>query len=455
MYRAVDCSATAAVLSADSHPALPVAPVRIVDDSYFKTTAEFIAYLLDNFKNYFWNAGFVRVPDEAVLSRGATPLDHRLLHCTVGSLGSSLYTISVPPHACQGLCDTLRVDVIADRPIKVQLKRGSAPSLLTSGTAKGRKVGNNQYSVAAGPDASVKLEPGLWFISVTNPSISTIKYSICAKLFQDTDKYDVNPALMGGITVQSVDDGGDGDSWELIACDNASPDNAAVAIDAAARRSAASGCGALTAVAAPTAAAPVVAVAGQSLTQGTDLRTLSTGALKAELFARGVHRDTTNDSDRAMLEATLFSLLPRAPVTSHPPQYAMATPPQAPAPAASAPPPSYAEAAEETAPPPRAPVGTGAGGSADNDDAEGNDNEVLAEGEAPYEFCCPITQDVLADPVIAADGFTYERAAMETWLGKNNTSPLTGMVLSHKNLTPNLTLRTVIVAWQQEQTTAP
>eukprot|EP00041_Stephanoeca_diplocostata_P043005 m.11906 g.11906 ORF g.11906 m.11906 type:complete len:51 (+) comp9173_c0_seq1:207-359(+) len=45
--------------------------------------------------------------------------------------------------------------------------------------------------------------------------------------------------------------------------------------------------------------------------------------------------------------------------------------------------------------------------------------------------------------------------AMETWLGKNNTSPLTGMVLSHKNLTPNLTLRTVIVAWQQEQTTAP
>lgn len=43
-----------------------VSPVRIVDDPFFKTTGSFIAYLFDNFKNYFWNAGFVRVPDEAV-----------------------------------------------------------------------------------------------------------------------------------------------------------------------------------------------------------------------------------------------------------------------------------------------------------------------------------------------------------------------------------------------------
>ena len=36
---------------------------------------------------------------------------------------------------------------------------------------------------------------------------------------------------------------------------------------------------------------------------------------------------------------------------------------------------------------------------------------------------CPITQDLMNDPVIAADSHTYERTAIERWLQTNITSP--------------------------------
>ncbi|DBA89960.1 TPA: hypothetical protein ACH3X2_004388 [Trebouxia sp. C0005] len=40
-------------------------------------------------------------------------------------------------------------------------------------------------------------------------------------------------------------------------------------------------------------------------------------------------------------------------------------------------------------------------------------------------------QAAMHDPVIAADGHTYERHAMEHWLLKHGTSPITGAQLSH------------------------
>ncbi|KAK9830329.1 hypothetical protein WJX72_011044 [[Myrmecia] bisecta] len=38
--------------------------------------------------------------------------------------------------------------------------------------------------------------------------------------------------------------------------------------------------------------------------------------------------------------------------------------------------------------------------------------------------CCPITQVLFRDSVIAADGQTYERAAIVEWLDRHNTSPM-------------------------------
>ena len=40
--------------------------------------------------------------------------------------------------------------------------------------------------------------------------------------------------------------------------------------------------------------------------------------------------------------------------------------------------------------------------------------------EVLSELTCPITRELMVDPVIAADEHTYERAAITTWLRTNN-----------------------------------
>jgi hypothetical protein len=50
----------------------------------------------------------------------------------------------------------------------------------------------------------------------------------------------------------------------------------------------------------------------------------------------------------------------------------------------------------------------------------------------------------MVDPVIAADGFTYERHAIEEWLEDNDDSPHLDMVVPDKTLLPNEPLRQLI-----------
>ncbi len=60
-------------------------------------------------------------------------------------------------------------------------------------------------------------------------------------------------------------------------------------------------------------------------------------------------------------------------------------------------------------------------------------------------FQCPLTMEVMRDPVITADGQTYERTEIEKLFAQGkNTSPLTGEKLPSKNLTPNIALRKAI-----------
>ena len=59
----------------------------------------------------------------------------------------------------------------------------------------------------------------------------------------------------------------------------------------------------------------------------------------------------------------------------------------------------------------------------------------------PAEFNCPITFDVMVDPVVASDGHSYERTAIQAVLDSANPrSPLTRAVLS-RTLHPNVNLR--------------
>ncbi|KAM7260888.1 hypothetical protein ACFE04_026363 [Oxalis oulophora] len=69
----------------------------------------------------------------------------------------------------------------------------------------------------------------------------------------------------------------------------------------------------------------------------------------------------------------------------------------------------------------------------------------------PHYFICPIFQEVMQDPHVAADGFTYEAEALKGWLDSGHeTSPMTNLKLAHNNLVPNRALRSAIQEWLQE-----
>ncbi|XP_048236169.1 U-box domain-containing protein 33 isoform X2 [Ricinus communis] len=72
--------------------------------------------------------------------------------------------------------------------------------------------------------------------------------------------------------------------------------------------------------------------------------------------------------------------------------------------------------------------------------------------QPPPYFICPIFQEVMRDPHVAADGFTYEAEALRGWLDSgHDTSPMTNLKLAHSNLVPNHALRSAIQEWLQEQ----
>ncbi|KAL1021877.1 hypothetical protein UPYG_G00019200 [Umbra pygmaea] len=71
---------------------------------------------------------------------------------------------------------------------------------------------------------------------------------------------------------------------------------------------------------------------------------------------------------------------------------------------------------------------------------------------APDEFLCPITRELMVDPVIAADGYSYEREAIQSWIAtKNRSSPMTNLPLQTTLLTPNRTLKMAIGRWKTSQ----
>ena len=70
------------------------------------------------------------------------------------------------------------------------------------------------------------------------------------------------------------------------------------------------------------------------------------------------------------------------------------------------------------------------------------------DAAAPERFR-DFTTNLMSDPVIAEDGFTYDRKNIHHWFVVLNkqTSPTTGAHLTSKKLTPNLSLRSQINEW--------
>ena len=58
----------------------------------------------------------------------------------------------------------------------------------------------------------------------------------------------------------------------------------------------------------------------------------------------------------------------------------------------------------------------------------------------------------MTDPVVCADGNTYERSTIEAWFKTGNTtSPLTGVELESTSLIPNVLMRKVILSWRENE----
>lgn len=62
---------------------------------------------------------------------------------------------------------------------------------------------------------------------------------------------------------------------------------------------------------------------------------------------------------------------------------------------------------------------------------------------------CPISRLVMTDPVLASDGYTYDRGSITKWLCANSTSPATGSEMEKTNLVPNHQLRSEIQSWTE------
>ena len=67
--------------------------------------------------------------------------------------------------------------------------------------------------------------------------------------------------------------------------------------------------------------------------------------------------------------------------------------------------------------------------------------------QPPQEFVCPITHELMESPVVAQDGFTYEKDAIEDWMRHKKTSPKTNAPIDAV-FVPNFNIKTLINEWK-------
>jgi hypothetical protein len=70
----------------------------------------------------------------------------------------------------------------------------------------------------------------------------------------------------------------------------------------------------------------------------------------------------------------------------------------------------------------------------------------------PEDFLCPLTLEIMDDPVVSKDGKNFDRRAILQWLHKgNDTCPLTRQPLRPSLLVPNYKLKMSIRKWKMDQ----
>ena len=82
-------------------------------------------------------------------------------------------------------------------------------------------------------------------------------------------------------------------------------------------------------------------------------------------------------------------------------------------------------------------------------------NGPAVPGNVPKQFKCEIDGEIMEDPVVAADGWSYERCNIRRWLKTKIVSPKTQHVLEHTTLLPNHSLKELIETWREDQRAVP
>merc|ERR1712228_5698 len=88
-----------------------------------------------------------------------------------------------------------------------------------------------------------------------------------------------------------------------------------------------------------------------------------------------------------------------------------------------------------------------------NEDVDGIDEEEKEEfvpwkdEDIPNEFKCPISLEIMSEPVICSDGFWYQRDCILDWLQNHNRSPMTNLELQNVSVTRDHMLEKKIKEW--------
>ncbi|CAJ1867759.1 unnamed protein product [Sphenostylis stenocarpa] len=74
--------------------------------------------------------------------------------------------------------------------------------------------------------------------------------------------------------------------------------------------------------------------------------------------------------------------------------------------------------------------------------------ELEVEVVIPNHFQCPVSLELMTDPVALSTGITYDRVSIEKWIeGGNKTCPVTNQVLTTFDSIPNHAIRRMIQDW--------
>ncbi|KAE8706473.1 E3 ubiquitin-protein ligase PUB23-like [Hibiscus syriacus] len=77
--------------------------------------------------------------------------------------------------------------------------------------------------------------------------------------------------------------------------------------------------------------------------------------------------------------------------------------------------------------------------------------------DCPPDFRCPISREIMKEPVTIVTGVSYERKHIDKWFNvyKKKTCPATMQPLDNFDVTPNHTLKSLILAWRETLAAAP